>query len=71
LNLYLARLGVKADDEALRQMLKIRNDLAHARPVDDDLLALVELNVRALARDVMRRELAIQGITFGGPSTAA
>ena len=71
LNLYLARLGVKVDDEVLRQILKIRNDLAHARPVDDDLLARVELDARALARDVMRRELAIQGITFGGPSAAA
>ena len=70
LSIYLARLGVNADAETLRQMLKIRNDVAHARPVDDHLLARVELNARALARDVMRRELAIRGVTFGGPSAA-
>lgn len=66
MNLYLARLGVKVDEDVLRQMLRIRNDLAHARPVDADLLACVERDARALARDVMRRELACQGITFGG-----
>ena len=65
LEVYLERLGVAHDDQALRRMLRIRNDLAHARPVDERILAQVELEARVLAREVMRRELAAQGITFG------
>jgi hypothetical protein len=62
---YLKRLGVAHDERALRRMLRVRNDLAHARPIDDNVLAHVELEARALAREVMRQELAAQGITFG------
>jgi hypothetical protein len=71
LKLYLERLGVAHDEESLRRMLKVRNDLAHARPVSEDVLMQVELETRTLAREVMRRELAAQGIAFGIPGTAA
>jgi hypothetical protein len=69
LDLYLKRLGVAHEEQALRRMLRIRNDLAHARPVDENILAQVELEARALAREVMRQELASQGVTFGSPAT--
>jgi hypothetical protein len=69
--LYPKHLNAPFDDQTIRQMLKIRNDLAHARPVDEGILAQVGLEARALARNVMRRELAARGINFGGPTPAA
>ena len=69
LDAYLRRLEIEHSDEGLRRMLRIRNDLAHARPVDEGVLAQVELEARTLAREVMRRELASQGITFDGASS--
>ena len=64
LHLYLGHLGLDVDDRALGRMLRIRNDVAHARTVDKEELKQVELEARQLAREVMRRELAARGMTF-------
>lgn len=61
---YLLQLGVEHDENALGDMLRIRNDLAHARPVNDDKLNTVETIARLLAMEALRLELAKEGITF-------
>lgn len=62
---YLTHLGVKHDVEQIRQMLAVRNDLAHARQVDGLTLVFAEGAARALCREALRRELAAEGVTFG------
>jgi hypothetical protein len=64
LNAYLQSLGLAVGDDALGRMLKMRNDVAHARQVDGEALKQVELEVRHLTRDVVRKELAARGVTF-------
>jgi hypothetical protein len=68
---YLTHLGVKHEAEQIRQILRFRNDLAHARQVDPQALAFVEVAARTLCRDALRLELAAQGVTFesGGNPT--
>jgi hypothetical protein len=61
---YLQSLGLSVDDEGLGRMLKLRNDLAHARQIDKEALKQTELEVRQLAREVMRKELAALGMSF-------
>lgn len=43
LTAYLEHRGVAFDPETIRQMLRLRNDLAHARPVDSQKLTAVEM----------------------------
>lgn len=62
---YFAHLGVVCDDGFLRRMVKLRNNLAHARNVDSTELTEIELKARVLARQVMRMELEAKGLTFG------
>ncbi len=65
LSAYLERLAIRVDDEILRDMLEVRNAIAHARKFDDELLARAERAARIFAREVMRRELTQFGLTFG------
>lgn len=60
-----ARVGLDVDPQLLRLMLQVRNDLAHARRVHDEVLTKVELYARSVAREAMRRELIAKGFTFG------
>lgn len=62
---YFDQHGMAVDGSSLRAMLKVRNELFHARSVDESSLGRVELEVRELAREAMRRELRLQGVTFG------
>jgi hypothetical protein len=64
LHAYLQSLGLAVDEGALGLMLKMRNDVAHARKVDGAELKQVELEVRHLAREVVRKELSARGVTF-------
>jgi hypothetical protein len=62
---YFDQHGIAIDAPALRAMLRVRNELVHARRVDESTLGQVELQVREWAREAMRRELELQGVTFG------
>jgi hypothetical protein len=64
---YLRHRSVPHDIGMLARMLRLRNDLAHARPVDSQELAEVELATRLIAREAMRRELVAQGVHLGDP----
>jgi len=65
LTVYPRHRSIPHDGGMIARMLRVRNDLAHARPIDSQELAEVELATRLLAREAMRRELAAQGVRFG------
>lgn len=65
---YLKGLGMQVEDRAIGRLLKTRNDVAHARTVDPAEVVGAELEVRRLAREAMRLELASRGISFEKPS---
>lgn len=66
---YLKSLGIQVEDAAIGRLLKTRNDLAHARTVDHAEVAGAELEIRRLAREAMRLELASRGIRFEKPAS--
>jgi hypothetical protein len=67
LGAYLRELNVCCEFPVLRGLLRLRNDLAHGRPVDDEVLRTREFEARLLARAVLRGELARRGIDLGAP----
>ena len=66
---YLKHLGVDVNPDVLGQFNRLRNDLAHARPAEREKVIATELELRHLAREVMKRECARRGITFAPIAT--
>ncbi len=59
---YLESRNVAFDADKLGKMMRMRNDLAHARPVRKEELAVIEADTRILVRDTLRKELEARGI---------
>jgi hypothetical protein len=70
LGAYFKALGMEVDDRAIGRLLRARNDLAHARKIDDAEIAAAEVEVRQLAREALRRELSGRGVKFEKPAGA-
>lgn len=65
---YLNSLGMQVEDAAVGRLLKTRNDVAHAHAVEHAEVVGAELEVRRLAREAIRLELASRGIQFEKPA---
>lgn len=60
---------MQVEDETIGQLLKTRNAVVHAHPVGHEAIARSGLEVRRLARETMRLELARHGVHFRRSAT--